>query len=168
MRHKPSFRRAFAGRRALVFADLFYEWQVVAGAKHRQPWCLRLEHEAPFALAALWERWHDPVADAALETFTLITTEPNAVVARIHDRMPVILAPDDYAAWLDISAPLDHVEALLAPYHAQPMRAVAVSTRVNSPRVDGPECVTPIEWPSGEEPTDAPARDVSPDLFSAP
>jgi putative SOS response-associated peptidase YedK len=146
VRHKPAFRHAFRARRALVFADLFYEWQVVPGQRVKQPWCLRLSDERPFAFAALWERWHDPAARDAppLETFTLITTRPNAALERIHDRMPVMLAPADYARWLDLSRAADDAEALLAPFDAAPMTATAVGTRVNNPRYDAPDCLAPL------------------------
>ncbi len=147
VRHKPSFRRPFAARRALVFADLFYEWQAVPGATRKQPWCIRRRDEAVFAFAALWDRWIDPTAGETRETFTLITTEPNDVVGRIHDRMPVILTPRQIDPWLDVSAPLDDVEALLAPYHDEELTAWAVSPRVNDPRVDDARCIAPMDPP---------------------
>ncbi len=162
VRHKPSFRRAFAARRALVFGDLFYEWQVLPGARRKQPWCIRRRDEAPFAFAALWEHWTGgPEAAtelAPLETFTLITTRPNAVLAPIHDRMPVILDAKGCDRWLDLHAPLDAVEALLVPAAAEAMRAFPVSPRVNSPTHDDPDCITPVAPPD-----DPPSGD----LFSA-
>jgi putative SOS response-associated peptidase YedK len=163
VRHKPSFRRAFAARRALVFGDLFYEWQAVPGTRRKQPWCIRRRDQAPFAFAALWERWIGGAGAEAdpepLETFTLITTRPNAVLAPIHDRMPVLLTPAECDRWLDLDAPLDAVEALLAPADADDMLAFPVSPRVNSPTHDDPECITPIERPDARDPGD---------LFSAP
>ena len=152
VRQKPSFRKAFAARRALVVADLFYEWQAVPGERRKQPWCFRIEDERPFLLAALWERWRDPqLPDAVpVETFTLITTDPNPVVAGVHDRMPVIIAPADVPLWLDVSAPLDGVEALLRPAPTEGWRAFAVGTAVNRPTVDDASCIEPI----------TPARDL--------
>jgi len=147
VRHKPAFRRAFAARRALVFGDLFYEWQAVPGERRKQPWCIRRRNAAPFAFAALWEPWTDPAGGGRRETFTLITTRPTAVLAPIHDRMPVILTPAGVDVWLDLAAPLDDVEALLAPYEADPMDAWPVSPRVNNPRVDDAECIAPVEPP---------------------
>jgi putative SOS response-associated peptidase YedK len=149
VRHKPSFRRAFAARRALVFADLFYEWQARPGTTRKQPWCIRRRDAGPFALAALWERWRDPqeAEAASVETFTLITTAPNAVVAAVHDRMPVILAPGDYAAWLDVHAPLDAVEALLRPAPADGWHAYPIGTAVNRPTFDDPACLAPDDAP---------------------
>lgn len=147
VRHKPSFRRAFASRRALVFADLFYEWQAVPGEKRKQPWCIRRHDDAAFAFAALWDRWTDPTGGHTRETFTLITTHPNAVLAPIHDRMPVILAPPQFGQWLDLDTSLDDVEALLAPAAADAFTAWTVSPRVNNPRVDDAACIAPIELP---------------------
>lgn len=147
VRTKPAFRAAFRARRALVLADLFYEWQVVPGAVRKQPWCAQRTDGAPFAFAALWERWTPPAPEAPmpLETFTLITTRPNAVMARVHDRMPVLLAPSAWASWLDVRQPLDRIEALLRPAPDDWLDAWPVSWRVNDPRVDGPECAAPLE-----------------------
>lgn len=147
VRHKPSFRRAFASRRALVFADLFYEWQAVPGAPRKQPWCIRRHDDAPFAFAALWERWTDSATEQSRDTFTLITTRPNAVLSPIHDRMPVMLAAADLDRWLDITAPLDDVEALLRPGDAAGLRAWTVSSRVNNPRLDDAACIEPLDAP---------------------
>jgi putative SOS response-associated peptidase YedK len=147
VRHKPAFRRAFAARRALVFGDLFYEWQVAPDAPRKQPWCIRLRDHAPFVLAALWEQWTDPAGGDTRRTFTLITTRPNAVLAPIHDRMPVLLSPSGVAQWLDLTTPLDAVEALLTPYPPHDMAAWPVSPRVNSPRVDDAACIAPLEPP---------------------
>lgn len=152
---KPSFRAAFRQRRGIMPADLFYEWQPLPGQKHKQPWCIGLPDRAPFALAALWEQWtpreprsaHTGLADAAptpLITCALITTEPNAVMAPIHDRMPVLLHPDDFDRWLNPATPLDAVQALIRPWDG-PMVAWPVSTAVNSPRVDDPALIDPIE-----------------------
>ncbi len=145
---KPSFREAFRKRRGLMPADLFYEWQVIAGQKARQPWCLRLPDAAPFAFGALWERWRPkrPDGDAAqapLVTCTIITTEPNASVAPIHDRMPLIIAPADYAEWLDPATPPARAMALVRPY-AERLETWRVSAHVNSPQHDDPECMHPV------------------------
>lgn len=151
VRHKPAFRRAFAARRAIVFADLFYEWQVVAGERRKQPWCIRRHDTAPFALAALWERWTggpDVTSPTEpLDTFTLITTRPNPVLAPIHDRMPVILSPAACDVWLDLGASLDQAEGLLAPAPAEELVAFPVSPRVNSPAHDDPACIAPVQGP---------------------
>ncbi|MBL0171278.1 MAG: SOS response-associated peptidase [Gemmatimonadaceae bacterium] len=142
---KPSFRAAFRQRRGLMPVDLFYEWQVIAGQKVKQPWCIRLPDDEPFAFGAIWEQWtpkHDPGAEPLI-TCAIITTEPNAVMAPIHDRMPVIMPPDHYEAWLDPSTRPAVAQSLVQPY-AGPMLAWPVSTRVNSPRTDDAECITPL------------------------
>ena len=142
---KPSFRGAFARRRGLMPADLFYEWQVIAGAKVKQPWCIRLPDDEPFVFAALWESWRpkDDTDAPPLVTCCLITTEPNDSMQPIHDRMPVILAPGDYDAWLDPAASPASVQGLIRPY-AGPMHAYRVSRLVNAPVNDSADCAVPI------------------------
>lgn len=142
---KPAFRAAFRHRRALMPADLFYEWQVVPGQKGKQPWCIRLPDGAPFAMAALWEQWTPKGAPEAepLVTCALLTTDPNATMAPIHDRMPVILPPDAWDAWLDPATPGNAAQALLRPY-AGAMEAHPVSTLVNNPRHEDPACALPL------------------------
>jgi putative SOS response-associated peptidase YedK len=137
---KPSFRSAYRRRRCLVVADGFFEWKRVGVRK--QPMYIRLRDQAPFAFAGLWESWHRDQPDA-VESCTLITTGPNALLATIHDRMPVILHPDDYARWLDPGA--GDPARLLRPYPAAEMTAHPVSRRVNSPANDDPACVEAID-----------------------
>jgi putative SOS response-associated peptidase YedK len=134
------FRDAFAKRRCLVPADGFYEWQ---GAKpERQPWYVRLAAGGVFAFAGLWEPAH---AAGAPATCTLLTTEPNAVMAPLHDRMPVILPPDRYAAWLDPERRReDELRPLLVPYAATPLTAYRVGPRVNRAQFDDPLCIAPL------------------------
>jgi putative SOS response-associated peptidase YedK len=136
---KPSFRAAFKKRRCLIIADGFYEWQ--AQGKRKQPMWIGLEGRRLFALAGLWEHWQPPEGDA-LETCTIITTEPNALTAEIHNRMPVILSPEHYDTWLDPT--MQEVKALLSPYAAHDMVAYPVSTLVNDPRHDLPQCLEPV------------------------
>lgn len=137
---KPAFRTAFRRRRCLVLADGYFEWKK-EGAK-KQPYYIRMRDESPFAFAGLWERWSPGGDDAALDTCTLITTDANDLTRSIHDRMPVILAPNDYALWLDPR--LDdkpRLTALLRPYDSEAMIADPVSTRVNNPKHDDPACI---------------------------
>ena len=96
---KPSYRAAFKARRCLIAADGFYEWQKL-DAKRKQPWYFRLKDDEPFAFAGLWESWKSPDGQT-VESCTLITGEPNELVAPVHDRMPVILPPERYNVWLD-------------------------------------------------------------------
>ncbi len=137
------FCGAYKSRRCLVPTTGFYEWQKL-DAKTKQPHFIRLKDERPFCFAGLWERWGE--GGDHLETFTIITTTPNELMAPIHNRMPVILKPGDWAQWLDHST--DNREALselMAPYPAGEMEAYPVSAMVNSPRNNRPECALPIE-----------------------
>jgi putative SOS response-associated peptidase YedK len=137
---KPSFREAFAHRRCLIPATGFYEWQRL-DAKRRQPWLIRLTSGHVFAFAGLWETAPAP---AAQPTCTILTTEPNDVARKVHDRMPVILDPGDYARWLDPGLTLAaEIRPLLRPFPAGLMSALAVSTRVNNPAFDDPACLEP-------------------------
>lgn len=140
---KNAFRRPLRSQRCLVLADGFYEWRTVPGQKQRQPMYIRLAGGRPFAFAGLWDTWHDPAGDA-ITSATLITTAPNGLIATIHDRMPAILAEDEFAAWL---APGEckaaEVLPLLRPYPADAMQMFAVSTRVNRPGFDDPSCIVP-------------------------
>lgn len=137
---KPSFRGSFARRRCLVPATGFYEWQKTEG-KRRKPWLLRLASGRVFAFAGLWE---PPAGEETSPTFTILTTEPNELAARVHDRMPVILDPADYAAWLDPAvAAAPPLRALLRPFPAGAMTAFPVSSAVNNPAFDDPSCIAP-------------------------
>ena len=141
---KPSFRSAFKHRRCLIPSDGFYEWQRLEGSKtKKQPYYFSLKDNNPFAFAGLWERWENPEGDI-VETCTILTTEANELVSPIHDRMPVILHSKDYDLWLDpnfISS--DSLQALLNPYPSEAMIAYPVSSKVNSPKNDSPECNQP-------------------------
>jgi putative SOS response-associated peptidase YedK len=138
---KPLFRDAFRTRRCLVPADGFYEWRK-AGSR-REPFHIRLRDRRPFAFAALWNQEND-ASGARRKTCTILTTEPNAVMDGIHDRMPVILDPAHYAAWLDVKpAPAATVQPLLRPYPAERMEAVRVSSYVNGAAAEGPRCLEP-------------------------
>jgi putative SOS response-associated peptidase YedK len=138
---KPSFRSAFKKRRCLVPGDGFYEWKKTA--KKKQPFYIRMKDGQPFAFAGLWERWHPPDGKE-VETFTIITTEPNDLMRTIHDRMPVILHPKDFEAWLNPGIEdAQRLAHLLRPFPAENMEARPVSARVNSPKNDGPQCLEP-------------------------
>ena len=139
---KPSYRVAFRRRRCLVVADGFYEWQRTGGRK--QPYFIRMRDDRPFGFAGLWESWEGP-EEGPVESCTLLTTGPNALVAPIHNRMPVILSDRDYDRWLApaIQEP-ETVTSLLCPFPAEPMEAFAVSTHVNSPSRDDARCIEPV------------------------
>jgi putative SOS response-associated peptidase YedK len=140
---KPSFRGAYKYKRCLIPADGFYEWKSLPGTKTKVPHFIHLKNGKPFAFAGLWDEWH--AADGSpLRSCTIVTTAPNPLMAPIHDRMPVILQPGDYAEWLD-QAPrsADSLQHLIAPFSADLMEAYPVSTLVNSPSIDRAELVQP-------------------------
>lgn len=142
---KPAFRAAFKRRRCLILADGFYEWKPVAGQKTKTPMLIRMKSGGPFAFAGVWEAWHPDREDAILSC-TIITTTPNALMEKIHNRMPVILKPDAYPLWLDPEEQTPgKLDKLLKPYPAAQMTAFAVSRLVNDPKNDSPECIVPAK-----------------------
>jgi putative SOS response-associated peptidase YedK len=139
---KPSFRKALRERRCIVMADGFYEWE--HKVQPRQPFHIVNRDGSPLGFAGLWERWKPPEGEP-VESCTIITTKANEVVGRFHDRMPVILEPSDYDLWLDpgVQEP-ERVLPLLKQYPAERMEAHPVSTLVNSPSHESPECLKPV------------------------
>ncbi len=142
---KPSFRGSLKYKRCLIFADGFYEWKAQPGRKTKTPFFIHMKDRKPFAFAGLWDTWNS--SDGSLiRSCTLITTEPNELMAMIHDRMPVILHPRDYAKWLEPSAQTpDRVLPLIKPFPADVMDAYPVSTLVNKASNDIPELVVPTK-----------------------
>lgn len=139
---KPSFRTAYRRRRCLILADGFYEWQKNSD-KSKTPMHIRLKSGEPFAFAGLWELWHSPDGDPVYSC-TIITTTPNTLMKSIHDRMPVILEPGDYPLWLEPGELNPEVlNPLIRPFPPEQMDAYSVSTLVNSPANDVPECLLP-------------------------
>jgi len=134
---KPAFRSAYRQRRCLVPADAFYEWKTVAGRK--RPYCIRLRDEGPFGMAGLWEHWKDPNGQT-VESCTIVTVDANALIAELHDRMPLIVAPGDYDAWLTAES-----KELPPAVPAQEMRTYPVSLLVSNARNDVPACLDPID-----------------------
>ena len=136
---KPAFRQAFRQRRCIIPADGFYEWQRTGGRK--QPFFFRMRDERPFGFAGLWERWEGEGGEV-LNSCTILTTEANEVLRPVHDRMPVILHPEDYELWLDADArKLELVREVLRPYPAGEMVGYPVGASVNSPRNQGAELI---------------------------
>jgi len=135
---KPSFRDAFKRRRCIIPADGFYEWK--AEGKLKQPYYISLKSGEPMAMGGLWESWKTPNGEI-LRTCCIITTGPNAVMAPIHDRMPVILSASNWDAWLE--APTDEVAQLVKPYEAGEMQAWEVSRRVSKTVYDDAELIEP-------------------------
>jgi putative SOS response-associated peptidase YedK len=144
VQEKPSFRNAFKRRRCLVLADGFYEWKKIPGQKLKQPVYLKMSNDSPFAFAGLWENWEAPDG-STIKSCTIITTEPNQLVQKYHNRMPVILEPELYQTWLtagEMNAA--KLQSLLRPYTSQDMTVYLVSKTVNNPANDSPECILPL------------------------
>lgn len=139
----PVFRDSFARKRCLVPVSGFYEWRK-NGGDHKQPFWIGRKDREPFMLAGLWDVWLRQ--GTALESFTIITTTPNPLMAALHDRMPVILEPGDYARWLDPASPdPQSLLDLLKPSQDDGFEAYPVSTRVNNHRNDAPSLEQRIE-----------------------
>ncbi len=137
---KPAYRGPFRHRRCIVPVDGFYEWK--EEGKVKQPYFIHFRDQTPVFLAGLWDHWQGDGQD--LETFTVLTTTANKLLD-FHDRMPVILTPEDVTTWLDpkiqSKAPLEH---LLRPFSEGNMETYPVDRRVNKPSFDDPACVIPV------------------------
>ncbi len=140
-REKPAFRDAYKKRRLLVPASGFYEWKNEAGGK--QPYFITTKNRELISLAGLWERWGKGT-EQPLETFTILTTEPNPLIAELHNRMPVIIPPQSFTAWLDPLTGEDHLQQLLKPYPEEQLTCYPVSRLVNKPANDSPELIEPL------------------------
>ena len=155
----PAFRDALRRKRCLVPVDGFYEWK--REGTRRQPFLIAQADGRPLALAGLWSGWRDPAADRVIRTFTIVTAGPNAQVAELHDRMPVVVPEEAWSTWLDPH--LDdaaELQGLLQPNEAVDLRILAVSRLVNDVRNDGPELIEP----ASDEPAAVEAA-VAPGLF---
>jgi putative SOS response-associated peptidase YedK len=141
---KPAFRAAFRQRRCLVPATGFYEWKALACGK--QPYLITLASGALFSFAGLWETWTGP--EGEVRSFAVITTGPNELMARIHDRMPAIIPRELYARWLDpaLQDPAE-IQPMIASYPATQMRAVPISGKINNARNQGAELIDPAGAP---------------------
>ena len=152
---KTSFKKPFEFQRCLVVADGFYEWQL-SGTK-RTPFRFTMKDKSFFCMAGLWERWTKPPArgefeftdldetppSRVIETFSIITTEANPMVARVHERMPVILQQTHWQWWIDDRRKGDEVKFMLRPFEAGDMDCYRVSPLVNNARNDSPGCLRP-------------------------
>jgi putative SOS response-associated peptidase YedK len=145
---KPSFKEAFKKRRCLIPADGFYEWRAEEGQK--QPFRIGMKGSKVFAFAGLWESWEAKQGGYGyqegdvVETVTIVTTDANDKLRPIHHRMPVILPPETYSAWLDPANDVSACQKFLKPYPAEPMAFYRVGTFVNNVRNDYPRCIEPI------------------------
>ena len=142
---KPAYRVAFSRRRCIVPASGFYEWKKTGDGK--QPYYIHAADDGLLGFAGLWESWSDDETGESVESFTILTGEPNDKCADVHDRMPVILEPDDYGFWLDPG--MKDKEALkdlvLQTYPSDALDLHPVSTHVNSPQNDDPTCIEPLD-----------------------
>lgn len=141
---KPAFRGPFRYKRCLIFADGFYEWRQDQNSKSKVPMYIHMKSKRPFAFAGLWDLWLSPDG-SEVKSCAIITTEPNALVAQIHNRMPAILQPDAYEVWLDPQMKdTSLLSRLLSPFPADDMVAFPVSRAVNDPKNDSLECILPV------------------------
>ncbi|MEN0064106.1 MAG: SOS response-associated peptidase [Myxococcota bacterium] len=143
---KPAYRAAFKRRRLLMIADGFYEWEKVGSGKSAKkiPHLIQLKDGVPFGMAGLWERWIDPETDEEIRSCTIVTTEGNALMKPIHDRMPVILPEERWERWLDPSVQdKAELQEMLLPYDASLMQERRVSTAVGNVRNKGPDVQGP-------------------------
>jgi len=139
---KPMFRYAFRQSRVLVPADCFYEWKPMAGQK--QPYLIHMKDGEPFGMGGLLKFWPGSAGEVA--TFTILTTTPNALMAEIHNRMPVIVKPENYAEWLDPDVnDVNRLHTLIGPYPENFMKVYQVSQGINSTANDGAELLVRVE-----------------------
>jgi putative SOS response-associated peptidase YedK len=132
---KPAYRSAFKARRCLIPASGFYEW--AQGPDRKQPYYIQIQGTDLFSFAGIFERWG---GDEDIESCAIITTDPSETVKPIHNRMPVILSPDNYAEWLDPKSSERILKSLMGPYPAK-MIVYPVSTLVNKPTNDSVDCI---------------------------
>ena len=137
---KSSFKRLLNNRRCLVLADAFYEWR--KEGKGKVPMLFKLKGGEPFVFAGLWDTWRKPDGQT-LRTYTIVTTEPNEMLAQVHNRMPVVLNDSNALDWLK-GDEIEHAFSLLKPFPADLMDGYEVSKLVNSPVNDTPDCIAPV------------------------
>lgn len=139
---KPAYKWSFKKKRCLVAVDGFYEWKPEGKAK--QPFLIHREDGRPFAFAGLWSSWKSPEGET-IDTFAIVTTSPNGLLEPIHNRMPVILAPESFDLWLDPKVEdTERLQALLTAAPEAGFTAVPVSRAVNNPGHDSPDCIEPL------------------------
>ncbi len=140
---KPAFRDAFRARRCLIATDGFYEWRTEG--RRKQPYRITVADADVFAFAGIWEHWRDPQSDEAVETCAILTTEAVPALASIHHRMPVILDPTDFSAWLNPATRVEAVQTLLGQQRAHTFATYTVSPRINSAANDDLSLLAPVE-----------------------
>ncbi|HLA90111.1 MAG TPA: SOS response-associated peptidase [Gemmatimonadaceae bacterium] len=140
---KPAFRSAFRSRRCVLPADGFYEWQVVPGQKRKQPWRVEPRDGGVLALGALWEAWRSPDGETR-ETCTILTVPVNEALRHIHGRMPVIVAPHDFGAWLSRETTTEEAHTLCRPAPDDLLGAWRISLAINAPTNDDEAVARPL------------------------
>ena len=146
---KPSFSESFQSRRCLILADGFYEWQRTGRA--RKAFYFQMNDEAPFAFAGIWDRWRS--ANTTINSCAIITTNANETLRPVHDRMPVILRPENYEAWLNPQCSPDELKKLFEPFPEQAMKSHPVSSQVNSVETDNEELTKRVDFEVGTTPS---------------
>ena len=136
----PAFKASFRDRRCLVVGSSFFEWQ--RRGKDKQPFAIGLADEAPLALAGVWDRWVDRETGEVVESCAVVTTDPNTLMADIHNRMPVVVTSDERDVWLG-GTPED-ARHVMRSYDPDAMAAWPVDAAVGNARTDGPECIAPL------------------------
>lgn len=136
------FGSAYRSRRALLPIDGFFEWHdILSTGKNKQPYAIAMRDGSPFALAAIWQDWRDSATGDVIKTFAIVTCTPNDMVGQIHDRMPVIIAPENYEKWLFSGDPAN----LMRPYPAELMTMWKIDRQVGKVSNDTPDIIDPIE-----------------------
>ena len=146
---KASFSESFQRRRCLVLADGFYEWQRTGRA--RKAFYFQMKDGSPFAFAGIWDRWRN--GNTRINSCAIITTDANEVLQPVHDRMPVILRPENYDGWLDPRANSTELKRLLKPYPEEEMKSHPVSSQVNAADVDKEELIDRVDVEVGTTPS---------------
>ena len=148
---KPAFRAAYRARRCIVPADGFYEWAKRPDGK--QPYFIHAPDGTVLAFAGLWERWIRPADAEVIDSFTILTTEANPRIQPLHDRMPVILAPEVVDVWLDRATDPARLSELLTPFPEERLAMHPVSRAVGNVRNEGPELIAQVSYPSSAHPS---------------
>lgn len=142
---KPSFRGSYKYKRCLILADGFFEWKKQLNSKTKIPYYIHMKNRQPFAFAGLWANWNSPDG-SQVRSCTIVTIEPNKLLAPLHNRMPVILSPETFKMWLaETPQTPQNLQPLIKPYPPDEMEAYPVSTLVNNPKNDKIECVVPVQ-----------------------
>ena len=139
---KPAFRAAVKSRRCLIPASGFFEWKKIGTRK--QPFYVTVVGQELFSFAGIWEIWHKSEKET-IASCSILTTAANALMAPIHDRMPAIIAPDNYKGWMGAASEQDTLRKLLLPFPAEAMQVYAVGSAVNNPGNNGPACLVPLQ-----------------------